>query len=254
MHHVNLSDNIPTMLREIKEDGTYIEGTINREDYRTIELPTIARLTGDAGSFLAREENALWSKALERFKITQQALAVLGTNDLNSLPAFNARTAYILSGRNFSAKEVEEGARVCVVSAALAQANGLKLGDSIPLRFYRGGDSSTSADALTHSNPVASMYNPYEGFLSEALTYEIVGLYGTQALWSSAAYAFTPNTVFVPNTSIPCEGLTSDSGLYTSILLENGGEDDFLAGLVVTEFENAFLITGSGLRGNGAHP
>lgn len=245
LHYLNLSDNIPAMARQIKEDGTYVD-ILNREDYRTVELPTIARLTEGADAFLAREENALWSRALERFTVTHQALAVLGTNDLNSLPAFNARTAYILSGRNFSAKEAEEGARVCIVSAALAQANGLELGDSIPLRFYWGNDVYSLSYTTRNNNPVACMYNPNEGFLSETLTYEIVGLYGTQALWSSAAYAFTPNTVFVPNASIPCEGLTSDSGLYTSILLENGGRDDFLASLAGTEFENAFLILDQG--------
>lgn len=244
---LSVSSNIIATTQTLQEDGSYTD-TYNPEDYREIELPTISRLTENVDVFLNREENALWSMALERFNITQQSLTVLGVYDLNSLPMFNARTAYIVSGRNFNSEEANEGARVCVISAALANANGLKTGDTIPLRFYLGTGDSPYSDEIPDRNPTVNLYNPYEDFLSETLTYEIVGLYGTQELWSNSAYAFTPNTVFVPNASIPSAGLFAEGGLYTSVVLKNGNGDDFLESLSGTEYENTFLVLDQGYQ------
>jgi len=52
--------------------------------------------------------------------------------------------------------------------------------------------------------------------------YEVVGIYRQSSLWEQFSYAFTPNTIFTPNASLPDHCYSGQTGIYYTIILENG--------------------------------
>ncbi len=79
-----------------------------------------------------------WIKIHRRESIYQPGrhsggFPVLLTDNLNLLPTFHSKKAYISSGRSISQDEFDTGAKVCVLPQRLLSLNGLKVGDKINL-------------------------------------------------------------------------------------------------------------------------
>ena len=114
-------------------------------------------------------------------------------------------SARLIAGRDFSAREIGEGARVCVIHTALAEKNGLSVGDTIDLSFY----STTFLDSDHVSNYPEQfyIYTPQNEskVAADSGTYEIVGIYETDDQ-SESIVALHPNTVMVPQSALSTYG------------------------------------------------
>ena len=197
-------------------------------DYR---VPTIARLEGEAEDYLSSEEGQLWRQALEEMEISNHGFPVLAVDKLGYQAAFARGQARIVEGRDFTERERTDGSRVCILSQSLAAANGLEVGDTVDLRYY-GYDYNINAQRQSMdrtSPPSAAIYSRAAGFLTETEEYTIVGLYRQNNAWQNAndPYGFTPNTFFVPKASVNCEMLMRRSGIFYSLVLQNGKMDEF---------------------------
>ncbi len=197
-----------------------------RERYTT---PTIAKLDGTAEDFLTSEEGALWRKMLDNMAINNHTFPIIGVQKLNYVAEFVRGMAHLVQGRDFTQKELDSGAKVCIIPKVLAEQNGLAVGDTISADFFNYDHhapyQSFVEDDSNVTQPTAYFYSEHTPFTAQE-TYTIVGIYERTQVWRSASasrlYEFTSNTVFVPETSVPSEMAYGKLGFFYTLILENG--------------------------------
>lgn len=223
---------------ESNNDRFYRTISMTLKDYSTLEgledqyfVPTIARLKESVTDFLKSEQGEIWNQALENIQINNQCFPVLGVDDLMYVTDFARQNARISTGRDFTAEELASGAKVCIISESLAQANGIAVGDILTLRYYNYDKDSPyqcffmeNEMAAGIQSPTAFFYTETTPFVNNGECYTVVGLYRNNG-WEAAQdnlYSFTPNAVFVPKTSVSGTMDYSDQGMFRTIVLENG--------------------------------
>lgn len=196
--------------------------------------PTIVRLSGTAEEYLASEEGLIWREALQNININNHSFPVIGVDNLSYIADFLRGSANIEIGRSFTDNEIDNGSNVCVISDTLARNNGLTIGDTIDLQFYDNDENLPYQINIStgsgNTNPTANYYFANTTPLYEAETYTIVGIYNRGADWVASEenlYAFTPNTIFVPKDSIPCEMEYGIHAFFRTFVLENGLSESF---------------------------
>ena len=190
-------------------------------------IPTIAKLDGTVVDFLYSEAGTAWKTALEQSAINNRAFAVIGVDRMDYLADFSLHRSQIVEGRDFTEEEQNGGSCVCIIHQTLAEANGLEVGDTITLNLYNT-DFSLPYQTPGKLKPTASFYFTTTPF-TETAEYTIVGLWQGQAIWNykDNAYAFTPNTVFVPKASVETTMHTCNSVLFTTAVPHNGKITEF---------------------------
>lgn len=213
------------------------------EQYR---LPTIAKLEGSVEDFLQSNGGALWQTALDSAKINDQAFAVIGVDKLGYLADFAQEDCRIVAGRDFTEEELSGGARVCIVYEALAQANGLQVGDTVSLNMY-GTDFGLPYQAQTENNsglvnPSASFYF-FDTEFVDCAEYTIVGICRGDAVFADVGeneYAFSANTLFVPKSSVQAAMEYRSSILFNTVVLQNGELETFHEMVLSAGFGGSF--------------
>jgi hypothetical protein len=185
----------------------YQGSTIRRVTRMGRGLISSAReLEGSVQDFLATEEGAAWQLVIDNAQRNIHGLTVVGTSNLSAIVLFNKGDARIPEGRAFSPEEAAAGAKVCVVSAALARENGLRVGDEISLSLqktgYRMQQRYDVDSAFPWYKPID--FTPSFAEFTEAETYRIVGTYAAPK-WDYHYNYFTPNTVFIPLAALPTD-------------------------------------------------
>lgn len=216
------------------------------------KIPTITRLEGSVEDFLQSEEGTPWREALERDQVNQHAFAVLGTNQTMSLAWFAQQEAKITQGRDITEEEATNGARVCLIQEDLAIANGVNIGDTITLNYYRGdnglpyqGLRDNTGDLLM---PSADFYFSTTPIL-ETAEYTVVGLWRGPDTWPDIAlneYSLSPNTVIIPKASAQAAWEHPNSVLYTTTVLHNGRIEEFRSLTRQADFYHNFLCFDQG--------
>lgn len=216
------------------EEGFYLTYRPTEEIYPDYEVPTVARLEGSAEDFLATEAGALWNQMLADMEISNHGFPVLAVDKLGYQSAFARQQARIVEGRDFTEAERTDGSKVCIISQQVAVLNGLQVGDTIDMRTYaydpnievQEGDISSGSRF-----PSAAVYSRAMGFTSDMETYTIVGIYRQNDAWENRedTYGITPNVIFVPKGSVTGDKLTGASGIYYTLVLQNGKLEEFVA-------------------------
>lgn len=195
-------------------------------------VPTIARVNGKVEDFLASEEGSKWQAALEQSQVNNHAFTVVGVEDVHQLPTFSLGLSTLGEGREFTAEEIADGAKVCIIHELVAQQSGLQIGDTITLSLY-GTDyglpyQTTTVQEYGYLRPSASLYFWTTPF-SETAEYTIIGFWQGTA-WPEPQknyYSFSANTVFVPQNSVQSELEQRNSLPFVCVTLENGTIDQF---------------------------
>lgn len=202
-----------------------VDGTVGTVPLaQLLSSPSITRLNTDLDTFLSSVDGAKWTDVIAQTKIRYQCAPIIGTDLLESMYLFEQRDAVLVGGRTFTQEDYQNGNAVCVISEPVALASGLQVGDRIDLSFYWGADPYSELDKT--SNLMAQSYSNSVGFLGEGKTHEIVGIYRQSNLWEQFSYAFTPNTIFVPNASLPEPCYTGQTGVFLTLVLKNGGIEE----------------------------
>ncbi len=225
------------------EDGPYY---ILTSDSR----PFCAEYTGDWRDFLESEEGRVWrEEIIPLCQMNYEAVNVILTDDINTMVLFNDGRADLLDGRGISREEYAAGSPVCLVSAAYAQKNGLTVGDTVNLDFYRTQmnykmefpkEQLVAAGSKKEPVWICDPCTP-ENRLDVEKEYTIVGIY-TAPEFDLGWQSFNANTVFVPKASIPDASLYEDSSnpMLCAIILENGKAEEFEAYLESIGFGGLF--------------
>ena len=212
--------------------------------------PFYAEYEGDWRAFLESEEGTVWrEEVIPLCQLNYEAVNVILTDDINTMVLFNNGRADLLEGRKISREEYAAGAPVCLVSAAYAQKNGLTVGDTIDLDFYKtqmnykmefSEEQNVAAGSKKEPVWICDPCTP-ENRLDIEKEYTIVGIY-TAPEFDLGWQSFNGNTVFVPKASIPDAAQYEDSmnPMLCAIILENGKAEEFEAYLESIGFGGLF--------------
>lgn len=220
------------------------------------QLPWVCEYEGTVEEFLSSADATVWNEViLPMCRINQESAAVILTDNIQSMYAFNTGEKSLLSGRFFTDEEYEAGADVCVISAAYAEVNSLQLGDTLTLDLYDSGYAMGSDGAMKIA---FSGYAPGAYYQRNCMTpedsigvckeYKIVGIYtGTRLGYGT--YHFNADTIFIPQASVPVEEIYGEDLQYKSVgsaflstfILENGTEEAFEAYMEEQGFGGMFM-------------
>ena len=235
----------------IGENGETV--TCTPEEYvERYSLPSIVHVPDGAEAFLATEKGAEWREQIENIEINEHAFPVIGVQKLGYITDFAREDVRIVEGRDFTAKELEGGANVCVISETLAAINGISVGDTIDLNYYL---YDWSVEYQWYLNEGIGIIEPSPNFytsttgLTETETYKVVGLYRDSSEWnytSGDIYSFTPNTVFVPYSSVTGSMDYSDQGMFRTYVLKNGMIDELQKEVALAGFDGLFVYYDQG--------
>lgn len=182
--------------------------------------------------YIASPDDQAWiDTAVKLANDNNTCIQLFCLNDLERVLWFQNGTAMLTAGRSFTQKELDTGARVCIIHQELAAYNGLSVGDHITVTAYDKAVEGFEQAGYSHYYSFRFVNTLEEQ--GEELTYEIIGLYSSP-LWHNAPKAntqhFLPNAVFAPYDSATLE----QSWHYKrplflqNVIIENGTGDAFL--------------------------
>ncbi len=209
------------------------------------QTPTMAALDSTVEEFLAT--NTLWKKQLEYMEVNHHAFPIIGVEKLGYIADFGRETARIVEGMDFTEEELQDGAKVCILSESLAAANGLQVGDTIRPQFYNydydNPDKRFISNGAGVVNPRAYTFgNTTEWAGSEE--YTIIGLYRQDNAWGDVSdnlYSFTPNTIFVPHSSVTSDMDYGNHAFFQTLILQNGKVAQFRSLVEESGYEGLFV-------------
>lgn len=166
--------------------------------------------------------------------VQQRTHNVVAINDVTSIPAFHLGSAALSEGRSITEEEYAAGARVCLISAEVAEHQGWKIGDKLDMKLFESEYIPEGSTTVGHSQPI---YNGGATPFVDEGEYEIVGIYdvySTTANTELAVNTIGVNTfnIYIPTKSISAQRDLSDAmvhGSTFSVKLKNGSIDAFKA-------------------------
>lgn len=223
------------------------------EDTSWLEDPTLVHLEGSVEDFLASEEATEWNEVMERMEINYHAFPIIGVDRLEHVAEFARGNAHIVEGRNFTLEELATGAKVCLISYDLAQANGIQLGDTLSTSFYSHVDNVPYQGYLSEGvglvKPAAYFYTAATE-MSEAQGYTVIGFYAQiNEPWKFDpvnGFAFTPNVIFAPFNSVSVPMEQPGQGMFYAVELENGTMFEFEELAIEAGLESLFACYDGG--------
>ncbi|MBO5702706.1 MAG: ABC transporter permease [Clostridia bacterium] len=235
----------------INENGETV--ICSSEEYaERYSVPTIAHVPDGVEAFLASEEGAEWRTAIEHIEINSHAFPVIGVQKLGYIADFARENARIVEGRDFTQEELDSGERVCIISETLAAKNGIGVGDTIDMNYYIYDWSvpyqSYIKDGRGVVEPAPYFYTSTTG-LTDKESYTIVGLYRDETEWTYVEgdlYSFTPNTIFVPESSVTGSMDYSDQAFFRTYVLKNGSVDEFQQMVADAGYDGLFVCYDQG--------
>lgn len=215
-------------------------GSCNGLDYHfpaAGQLPWVCEYTGSVTDYLNSDAASTWREDIVPLcQLNYESAAVILTDRAESMYSFNTGDEALLSGRFFTGEEYTNGDDVCVISAAYAEQNGLRLGDMIQLDYYDSGFGEYNNGATANSMLAAEDPGPYRQryymSLDDAIgvckNYTVIGIY-TGARFAFGAYQLNADTILVPKASVPNAQNyeTRANSLLNTFVLKNGSAKEF---------------------------
>lgn len=222
------------------EPSSFELGSYNGLDYHfpaAGQLPWVCEYTGSVTDYLNSDAASTWREDIVPLcQLNYESAAVILTDRAESMYSFNTGDEALLSGRFFTGEEYTNGDDVCVISAAYAEQNGLRLGDMIQLDYYDSGFGEYNNGATANSMLAAEDPGPYRQryymSLDDAIgvckNYTVIGIY-TGARFAFGAYQLNADTILVPKASVPNAQNyeTRANSLLNTFVLKNGSAKEF---------------------------
>ena len=215
-------------------------GSYNGLDYHfpaAGQLPWVCEYTGSVTDYLNSDAASTWREDIVPLcQLNYESAAVILTDRAESMYSFNTGDEALLSGRFFTGEEYTNGDDVCVISAAYAEQNGLRLGDMIQLDYYDSGFGEYNNGATANSMLAAEDPGPYcqryymslDDAIGVCKNYTVIGIY-TGARFAFGAYQLNADTILVPKASVPNAQNyeTRANSLLNTFVLKNGSAKEF---------------------------
>ena len=197
------------------------------------------------------KDDPVWNECCQAIEYSAHSFTVTLTEDISLVPAWYQGAMYLNEGRMITKAEYKKGAKVCMVSAQMAEYQGWQVGDTLDMHLYAydafyDRTSVIYPNATTQQNyiPPPFYLKDCGGFFEED-TYEIVGIFGirefTEFDKTAKEVYYNPwNAIYIPANAAPnaTEGPIQPS--LITIRLKNGSIDAFKAAVEemgLTDFE-----------------
>ena len=197
----------------------------------------MAPIDGTVEEFMADPINEAWKRNMEDIQVSQHSLAVLGTEDLESMYSFVQHQAVITAGRSFTQEEYDTGAKVLILNEAMAVHQGIEVGDTIPISQWnvdvKDNHSLNHEEQVgdgfysTGADPGCGNFFKSQGFVTENEEFTVVGLYRLDNQFPDGKYSFHCNTAFMPLKAQIPNGYCGYNGVFVTIKLVNGQMEEF---------------------------
>ena len=181
-----------------------------------------------------------WAEYVKCGEYSGNSFAVTLTEDIALLSAWHQGAMYLNEGRMITDEEYASGAKVCMVSAEMADYQDWQVGDTLDMHLYafdgfHDGTSVIKSNWNGVQNYLATPdYMQNCGGFFEEDTYEIVGIFGIREFTDFGDTApevfYTPwNAIYIPTNAAPNapEGPIQPS--LITIELKNGSINEFKA-------------------------
>ena len=222
------------------EPASLESGSRNGQEYHfpaAGQLPWVCEYTGTAAEYLRSDSASIWNKdIIPLCQLNHESAAVILTDRITSMYAFNTGDASLLSGRFFTDEEYKKGVDVCIISAAYAELNGLRLGDTVQLDCYDSSFGEYNNGAMANSMFAEKDPGPYrqryymtpDDAIGVCKEYTVVGIY-TGARFAFGAYQLNADTILIPKASVPDAQNyeTRANSLLNTFVLKNGSTEEF---------------------------
>lgn len=237
-YHVNLG--ITLNKSRLRKDGiVYIEWPYNKSGKPPYFLPVIGEYSGSATEYLQTDAVGMWGELIEALVATVHSLRVCTANDPRCLYPFTEGNTRLIEGAFFTEEQIAQGEKVMIVSDRFAAQNGLSVGDTMNLSFWRTNwhvysqHVENKATAMPQPTSIVGINKfDYEELTQETYakpvsrsngSYTIVGIYQTVGYRDDFRYMH-PNTVIVPQSVMSQHiRMTSDHYLDMTVIIPNGG-------------------------------
>ncbi|GEM_PF-2415714 len=233
-------------------------------------------LEKDAKTYLNSDEGADFKRLIENCQTINSSVNVIGIDNINAVPHFNQKKAFIVKGREITAEEYKQGENVCIVNWQFANLNNLNVGDEIDISLskakYEYFLSSSLINAPLNRTPnVAAFFSPNSSIEGEALwflninpysmpktkdhSFKIVGIYQAPKV-EVVEFMLSPNTIFTPSKAVDLSSIEQEdvkiesfnqipTSLY-SIIIPNDKLEDFKEELKQKGLDKYFLYYDQG--------
>ena len=239
------------MFREALTDGKSVVDLMsvsyNKDGKLPYFLPVIGEYTGSATEYLQTDAVGRWGELIEVLEATVHSLRVCTANDPSCLYPFTEGNTHLVEGTFFTEEQIAQGEKVAIVSDLFAAQNGLSVGDTMELAFWRTNWMiynqyvENKNTAMHQPSWIVGMHkSDYEELTQEAYakpasrnngSYTVVGIYQTNGFRDDFRYMH-PNTVIVPQSVMYQRiGLSSSSYLNMTMIIPNGGAESLEAEL-----------------------
>ena len=185
------------------------------------------------------EGDPLWEDYIKCYEYSANSFSVTLTNNHRLIPAWNQGGMYLVEGRAITTEEYASGAKVCMVSAEMADYQGWQVGDTLDMHLYASGGfrDDTCLDTGVKHTRRNVVYEPeYHrncgGFFEED-TYTIVGIYNVSTFTNfdnkiAPQVFFAPyNVIYIPANAAPDAPKGPIQPSLLTIVLKNGRHLEF---------------------------
>lgn len=214
--------------------------------------PYYTEYVGEWEAYLNSEDGLVWkNEIIPYFEMNHASVPVILTDNIESMYYFNTGDASILEGTIFTETDYKNGNAVCLVSASYAQLNGLDVGDTINLDYYKTGYGQEKYTIVQGSGRTGLTIQRYP--LSENTRigvqqeYTVVGIYSAPE-WEAGIHSFHADTIIVPKASVPNADQYAGVSLtlLNSVIIENGSIDAFEAHMAANNKAGVYLYFDQG--------
>lgn len=188
-------------------------------------------------------EETGWYDWMERKEATMDTFTVRVVSDMSLLIPIVEGEVFLTDGREITSTDV--GKRVCVISDAVAKANNLKVGDTIPLAL---ADTSYVVDEPyePHCGWESGFPGEQDELLSygESYDYEVVGIYSTVYRdILNDCFQYSKNDIFIPQMNDSYESNVKTARPYeVSFRILGPNYESFMDEFEVTLFEQGYTV------------
>jgi hypothetical protein len=166
----------------------------------------------DIDEFLNSERGAKFKQLIENCQFINQAANVIATDNVSAILQFNQKKAHIVSGREITKEEYENGQNVCIVGWKYAESNNLKTGDEINFSLASANYEYDANQDFVKDSIWFLNTDPFSTTNSKEQSFKIVGIYQAPK-WEISEFMLSPNTIFVPSKSVDSGDFNQDSNI-----------------------------------------
>ena len=222
--------------------GKRYQASYSKSSGYSVRLPYSGEKTGPfpLQRYEDIKDDPTWAEYTQAAEYDAHAFNVTLTEDIALMAAWNQGAMYLNEGRMITEEEYKSGAKVCMVSAQMAEYQGWQVGDTLDMHLYACNGFYDRTSVKTDNWLAVQNYLNTPTYLSdcggffEEDTYEIVGTFGQREFTDFGDTAeevfYSPwNAIYIPANAAPNapEGPIQPSLL--TIHLKNGSINEFKA-------------------------